>query len=917
MAGQHDEITKQLINDQGFDHITTLGDFRNSYLNSKSELSSSYVDFLDSYVLLYNKEPSVEVSQHENKDTSPHHYFEFLAYFISTCSEDNILVSKQKTCDSPLLTHLRSAHWHRLYLDLGPHLFRFLLNKILLFKNARETYVQISGIPLSIYINNKRVALYQSSVAASVSVSRQELSSILSLDFYKSHAYYGRPVSYLKHILCPDYEATDMRLVAGKVLAKVFTNDVICDNVRFLAKLKQSRKTPLLQICWSMASSADSVNLRRELVKCFGQTRLTQKQPVPFHLVVKFCERILFQMLPSYAFGCRENWQAVMDTVRKYIRMRKKEGMSLRYLFGKIKLSKVYWLSSEWRPGSCSSAKRQKLSKSEFEIQQQILARFLTWMLGYLLPRLVRAAFYVTESSSNPNGCYYYLHDVWREAQSEAVDKYKEGLRAVPLAEVSTSNMCRVRVVPKKADQLSNCRVIMRLGTPAESEKPWTSINWTLRPVFHALRMSIRKHHIHGRAHVHSVAHMLERLAEFRRQQHKKPVYFVKLDAEKCFDLLNRDTALSIAADLLKDEKYWKYNYRQYEFGVARMNRQSSHKFYKGAWCDHFREIGSSHFQLHHLPTSFKLGVQILQQRQSLVDRHQLLDLLTQHLRNCQVDLSSQTKSEDDVYTLLRGIPQGSSLSTMLCNLVLDTMEKECIKYDPNRSILMRYVDDFLFLTTRKSDVELFLTQMSSDSAKYGVRVNMDKTQSNIAVGNKKTVEFLGVPLYAPHLEPSYYLPESQVTNNSTLIKGQKHALQDIVRRILFQVELKLHAKCIRKLYSKNKKLQRFVYSVCRDLAQRLLVLVKLAFGKVVKNMNPVLWHVYLCVRGQLRKVCGAIGPKSILWVCSCAFRNMFRQKNFTELADIVHLLHCLRKTNKDARLPYLNTEASAAPLIN
>ncbi|RHY47590.1 hypothetical protein DYB26_010783 [Aphanomyces astaci] len=50
------------------------------------------------------------------------------------------------------------------------------------------------------------------------------------------------------------------------------------------------------------------------------------------------------------------------------------------------------------------------------------------------------------------------------------------------------------------------------------------------------------------------------------------------------------------------------------------------------------------------------------------------------------------------------------------------------------QDLLLRYTDDFLFLTTNKAHAETFQAIMHRGSKRYGCRVNPRKTQTNLLV---------------------------------------------------------------------------------------------------------------------------------------------------------------------------------------
>ena len=91
-----------------------------------------------------------------------------------------------------------------------------------------------------------------------------------------------------------------------------------------------------------------------------------------------------------------------------------------------------------------------------------------------------------------------------------------------------------------------------------------------------------------------------------------------------------------------------------------------------------------------------------------------------------------------------QGIPQGSVLSTLLCNLHFARMEKDHIYPklpQPNaltcfHELIMRYTDDFFFCTTSRERAAAFSNILHAGLPEYGCTINPSKTLVNFECWN-------------------------------------------------------------------------------------------------------------------------------------------------------------------------------------
>jgi telomerase reverse transcriptase len=106
--------------------------------------------------------------------------------------------------------------------------------------------------------------------------------------------------------------------------------------------------------------------------------------------------------------------------------------------------------------------------------------------------------------------------------------------------------------------------------------------------------------------------------------------------------------------------------------------------------------------------------------------KNKILTLLKEHVEYNIVKIGKK------YYRQKNGIPQGSVLSSLLCNFFYGKLEKEVLYFvrRPD-SILLRLIDDFLLLTTERTLAERFLCTMHEGLPEYGVSVKAQKSLVN------------------------------------------------------------------------------------------------------------------------------------------------------------------------------------------
>ncbi len=115
---------------------------------------------------------------------------------------------------------------------------------------------------------------------------------------------------------------------------------------------------------------------------------------------------------------------------------------------------------------------------------------------------------------------------------------------------------------------------------------------------------------------------------------------------------------------------------------------------------------------------------------QQFEDRENLLKLIETHIFNHVI------KAGKRYFKQVSGIPQGSIVSSLLCSLYYSQFETKVLSsiISGKESLLMRLVDDFLFITTDLKKAQEFAVTIHKDYPGIGFQVNTSKSLVNFHV---------------------------------------------------------------------------------------------------------------------------------------------------------------------------------------
>ncbi|KAJ3132130.1 hypothetical protein HDU90_007563 [Geranomyces variabilis] len=441
--------------------------------------------------------------------------------------------------------------------------------------------------------------------------------------------------------------------------------------------------------------------------------------------VYSFVRAVFSQVIPNDFWGSDHNQEVVLKAADKFIRLRRHETMSLQNSIKHFRISDCRWAaSSNARAGKV----KQYTPLSESNKQHELVYQFLFWVFELFLIPLLKTNFYATESAPFRNKVFYFRHDLWHGLTSGVRANLSATIfRPIDPAD-STLDSSRtlgysyIRLLPKE----SGLRMITNLrrrfpNKPCRAMPPQAvmdknkqqnglSINSILQNAFHVLSYEkTRVPSILGSS-VLGLNDIYPKLKAF--QAHCRPapgqaptkLYFCKVDVTSCFDTIDQRLLLSIVRDIVQDDEYMIQKYSTIYPSAGRLKRSFIRRARPSGEFAQFSELAKS------LADGLRNTILVDGVVYTFEERESLLALMEEHICNNLIKMGKK------LFRQIVGIPQGSVLSTLLCSLFYAHLEKTKLsRFVSENSLLLRYVDDFLYVTTSKDQAADFLHAMHAD----------------------------------------------------------------------------------------------------------------------------------------------------------------------------------------------------------
>nr|ALW82983.1 telomerase reverse transcriptase [Allium cepa] len=513
------------------------------------------------------------------------------------------------------------------------------------------------------------------------------------------------------------------------------------------------------------------------------------------HQVVSFIWAVIRSIIPSDLLGNSSNMRALTSNISKFISLRRFEKFNIKQCLHGLKISELPF--SHFRP----------------------FRYWIYWLFSCFIAPVVGTNFYVTERQFGRHQVYYYPKPVWKKMTNNAISKLKEKnyvLYPSWNSAFSKKNfvVSKVRLLPKKnklrilANAKAPVKIYSRTGSRSFFVK---SVNTSLKELHSILRRVQLENpealgsSVFGYSDVHQKLYQFLIDSKFRSSMNPK-VYIVVGDVAKAFDTINQDKLIKVINDIMLKDNYNLRSYMRVLSGKIQARTVKDHVVYdQHNFCnDVFRCEATTRSR------SFS-GVIIDQGEYKLFRKGGVKDALANHLKGLMLLIGN------NLYSQRVGICQGSSISTLLCSFYLGHLERNIIlpyldkirKKNSNETInadstspknlLMRWTDDFLFISTSKLQATSFFRRMERGFKEYNCEMNKRKFRLNFDAEQSHSIQncpYIG-------MDGIQFLPWSGLLINCQTLEVQADYTRYIGIPISSTITVELNDKALSSLKAK------------------------------------------------------------------------------------------------------------------
>ncbi|CAG7911082.1 unnamed protein product [Brassica rapa] len=443
--------------------------------------------------------------------------------------------------------------------------------------------------------------------------------------------------------------------------------------------------------------------------------------------VVSFIWAICKYIIPESLLGTTHQMRVLTRNIAWFVSRRRNEKCTVTQFLHGVKLSDFSFFASKQL---CCMVNGHSHQNESISTQQMLCTKWISWLFLEIVKKLVNFNFYATERQDGRLNIYYYRKCNWERLISKEISKNLDGYGQVENAEAESRRknlgLSKFRFLPKA----NGVRMLLDFSSSSRLE--------SLRDTHAVLKdIQLKEPEVLGSSvfdHDDFYRSLGPYLIHLRSQSGElPPLFFVVADVFKAFDSIDQGKLLDVVQCVLKDEHILK-----------RCRLISCGK--RSHWVNNIlvstdKNATVSRFTST-VPYNALQSIIIDQGENHRVRKNDIMLWINNMLKNNMLQI------DKNFYVQTAGIPQGHRLSSLLCCFYyghLETTliypfleessrdasatecngEKELIT--PPSYKLLRFIDDYLFVSTSRDQATRFYQRLKQGFPEYNCVMNDKK----------------------------------------------------------------------------------------------------------------------------------------------------------------------------------------------
>ncbi|CAA7028722.1 unnamed protein product [Microthlaspi erraticum] len=428
--------------------------------------------------------------------------------------------------------------------------------------------------------------------------------------------------------------------------------------------------------------------------------------------VVSFIWGMCRYIIPESLLGTTQQMRVLRRNIAWFVSRRRNEICTVKQFLHRVKPSDFPFFANKHL--CCHEFQNESSFTST---QQMLCTKWVSWLFLEIVKKLVRFNFYATESQEGRLNIYYYRKCSWERLISKEISKNLNGYVQVDNADESRRKKLRFRFLPKA----NGVRMLVDFSSSSRSQ--------SLRDTHAVLKdIQLKEPDVLGSSvfdHDGFYRNLGPYLIHLRSQSGEPPpLFFVIADVYKAFDSVDQGKLLDVMRSVLKEEHVLN---RCRLVCCGKRSRWVSNILVSSDKDATFSRFTST------VPYNALQSIMVDQGENHLVRKENLMAWIEDMLKKNMLQL------DKSLYTQIAGIPQGHRLSSLLCCFYYGHLERTLIYpfleeadrekelITPQSYKLLRFIDDYLFVSTSRDQAMSFYYRLKQGFPDYNCFMNEKK----------------------------------------------------------------------------------------------------------------------------------------------------------------------------------------------